>query len=48
MDFYIQNAHGNAANLARKLPFKKIIGYLIGEFRMNFIVVRLNPAFRID
>ena len=40
MDFYIQHAHGNAANLARKLPFKKLIGFLIGEFRMNFIVIK--------
>jgi SAM-dependent methyltransferase len=40
MIFYINNAHGGAAKLARKLPFKKLIGFLIGEFRMNFIVMQ--------
>ena len=44
MNFYIQHAHGNAAELARKLPFKKFIGFLIGEFRMNFIVMKKQDS----
>ncbi len=40
MDFYIEHAYGGAAKLAKRLPFKNISGFLIGLFRMNFIIMR--------
>ena len=40
MEFYIHNAYGGFARLFRKLPFKRLSGWLSGAIRMNFIVQR--------
>jgi SAM-dependent methyltransferase len=44
MEFYIANSYGGVAKLLRKLPFKRLTGFLAGEFRMNFMVQRKFPA----
>jgi hypothetical protein len=40
MNFYIAHASGGAERLARKLPFKGLLGPLIRETRMSFLVNR--------
>lgn len=40
MDFYIRNSYGGVANLFRRFPFQRLIGRVVGEVRMNFIVSR--------
>lgn len=40
MKFYICHGYGGAAKLFRKFPFKSFWGWLIGETRMNFIILK--------
>ena len=40
MDFYIKNGYGGIPKLLRKLPFQRLVGWVAGEIRMNFIVVQ--------
>lgn len=40
MKFYVENAYGGYAKLFGSLPFKSLSGWLSGELRMNFIVLR--------
>lgn len=37
MDFYIDRSEGGYAKMARKLPFRKLAGWVSSHFRMNFI-----------
>jgi SAM-dependent methyltransferase len=40
MDFYLANAYGSFARIARKLPFQSAWGWISREFRMGFLVQR--------
>lgn len=40
MAFFIEHGYGGVAQLARKLPFTRLSGWLCGQLRMNFIVQR--------
>lgn len=40
MEFYIAHAHGGLARLFRKLPFRKLWGWVSREFRMGLLVQR--------
>lgn len=38
MEFYIRHAYGGFAKLCRRLPFKKLTGWISGNLRMSFIL----------
>jgi SAM-dependent methyltransferase len=40
MDFYVAHSPGGFAALCRRLPFKRLTGWLSREFRMAFLVQR--------
>jgi hypothetical protein len=40
MDFYVKNGYGSFAKLLRRVPFQRLFGWIAGEIRMNFIVLR--------
>ncbi len=44
MDFYIRHGYGRVPRILRKLPLKRLTGWLSGETRMNIIVQQKTPA----
>jgi hypothetical protein len=47
MVFFVDNTHGGAAGLCRKLPAKRFTSWMMGQLRTTFIVSR-KSARRAD